>query len=46
MTDGARNVAVPVVCSLERVPKELSDGHAVGAEVTGVLEVLLVVVVV
>src|SRR5580692_5190708 len=35
MTDGARKVAVPVACSLESVPKELSAGHGAAAEVTG-----------
>src|SRR5580704_7871308 len=45
MTDGARNVAVPVGCSLERVPKELSAGHGRAAAVV-VLPVESVVVVV
>src|SRR5579872_1146014 len=34
-TDGAVKVAVPVVCSLERVPREPSVGQAIGVEAFG-----------
>src|SRR5271170_3645052 len=45
MTDGARKVAVPVVCSLESVPKDPSVGQALAVAVTDVPEELVVVVV-
>ena len=43
--DGARNVAVPVVCSLESVPKEPSLGQSLAAAVVDVPEEFVVVVV-
>src|SRR5580692_9532415 len=43
--DGARNVAVPVVCSLESVPKEPSLGHGLAVATMGEpLELKVVVV--
>jgi hypothetical protein len=44
-TDGAVNVAVPVICSLESLPKEPSVGQTLAAATTGVPEEFVVLVV-
>src|SRR5271165_1187623 len=43
--DGARNVAAPVACSLESVPKEPSVGHGLAVATMGAPAVVKVVVV-